>query len=166
MVLAALSLLALGIFGPAIANGIVSGGPQLGAGAAVATGVAAGGIVAAGAAGAVAGAGAAGSALGAAARGGASIAAAAGGMSRAVQGGMSGIASSLRPSAGTTANAAETGEGAASVGSASAGAPPAWAARMRRSQTLSRGASAATHAVRAGDHAGGGASVDLSESER
>ncbi|MBJ6722730.1 P-type conjugative transfer protein TrbL, partial [Bacillus sp. PR5] len=33
IVLAALSLLGLGIFGPGIANGIVSGGPQLGAGA-------------------------------------------------------------------------------------------------------------------------------------
>jgi type IV secretion system protein TrbL len=52
MVLAALSLLGLGIFGPGIANGIVSGGPQLGAGAAIGTGLAAGGIVAAGAAGA------------------------------------------------------------------------------------------------------------------
>ena len=48
LVLAALSLLGLGIFGPGIANGIVSGGPQLGAGAAVGTGLAAGGIVAAG----------------------------------------------------------------------------------------------------------------------
>jgi len=43
IVLAALSLLGLGIFGPGIANGIVSGGPQLGAGAAVGTGLAAGG---------------------------------------------------------------------------------------------------------------------------
>ena len=43
IVLAALSLLALGIFGPGIANGLVSGGPQLGAGAAVGTGLAAGG---------------------------------------------------------------------------------------------------------------------------
>ncbi len=34
LVLAALSLLGLGIFGPGIANGLVSGGPQLGAGAA------------------------------------------------------------------------------------------------------------------------------------
>src|SRR6266403_2976823 len=50
MVLAALSLLGLGIFGPGIANGIVSGGPQLGAGAAVGTTMAAGGVVAAGAA--------------------------------------------------------------------------------------------------------------------
>ncbi len=45
IVLAALSLLGLGIFGPGIANGLVSGGPQLGAGAAVGTGLAAGGAV-------------------------------------------------------------------------------------------------------------------------
>ncbi len=50
IVLAALSLLGLGIFGPGIANGLVSGGPQLGAGAAIGTGLAAGGVVAAGAA--------------------------------------------------------------------------------------------------------------------
>src|SRR6476469_2606654 len=49
LVLAALALLGLGIFGPGIANGIVSGGPQLGAGAAVGAGVAAGGVVVAGA---------------------------------------------------------------------------------------------------------------------
>ena len=63
MVLAALSLLGLGIFGPGIANGIVSGGPQLGAGAAVGTGLAAGGVVAAGVAGAGLAAGAAGGVL-------------------------------------------------------------------------------------------------------
>ena len=40
--LAALTLLGLGIFGPSIANGIVSGGPQLGAGAAAGTAIAAG----------------------------------------------------------------------------------------------------------------------------
>ncbi|WP_374544367.1 P-type conjugative transfer protein TrbL, partial [Rhodoblastus sp.] len=50
IVLAALSLLGLGIFGPGIANGLVSGGPQLGAGAAIGTGLAVGGAVAAGAA--------------------------------------------------------------------------------------------------------------------
>ena len=72
LVLGALALLGLGIFGPGIANGIVSGGPQLGAGAVVGTGLAAGGIVAAGAAGAAMGAGAAGGAITGAARGGAS----------------------------------------------------------------------------------------------
>lgn len=48
IVLAALSLLGLGIFGPGIANGLVSGGPQLGAGAAIGTGLAAGGMAMAG----------------------------------------------------------------------------------------------------------------------
>ena len=53
VVLAALSLLGLGIFGPGIATGLVSGGPQLGAGAAVGTGLAVGGaaLAAGGAAG-------------------------------------------------------------------------------------------------------------------
>src|ERR1700676_3813377 len=76
LVLAALSLLGLGIFGPGIANGIVSGGPLLGAGAAIGTTLAAGGVVAAGVAGAGLAAGAAGGALAAAARGSASVAAA------------------------------------------------------------------------------------------
>ena len=43
IVLAALALLGLGIFGPGIATGLVSGGPQLGAGAVVGTGLAVGG---------------------------------------------------------------------------------------------------------------------------
>jgi type IV secretion system protein TrbL len=77
IVLASLSLLGLGIFGPGIANGLVSGGPQLGAGSAVGTGLAAGGVVAVAAAG-VGGVASAGSALAsgtaAAARGGASLA--------------------------------------------------------------------------------------------
>jgi type IV secretion system protein TrbL len=69
LVLAALSLLGLGIFGPGIANGIVSGGPQLGAGAAIGTGLAAGGVIAAGAGFAAGGAGLAGGAFAGAARG-------------------------------------------------------------------------------------------------
>lgn len=48
-VLAALSLLGLGIFGPGIATGLVSGAPQLGAGAAVGTGLAVAGTAMAGA---------------------------------------------------------------------------------------------------------------------
>ena len=43
IVLGALSLLGLGIFGPGIASGLVSGGPQLGAGAAAGAGLAVGG---------------------------------------------------------------------------------------------------------------------------
>jgi type IV secretion system protein TrbL len=45
IVLAALTLLGLGIFGPSVANGLVSGGPQMGAGSAVGTALAAGGAV-------------------------------------------------------------------------------------------------------------------------
>jgi type IV secretion system protein TrbL len=144
MVLAALSLLGLGIFGPGIANGIVSGGPQLGAGAAVGTSLAAGGVVAAGVAGAGMTAGAAGGTLAGAARGSASVAAAS-----------SNIATPLRPSAATTGAAASPTED-----------PPAWATRMKRSQIVSHGASAATHAVRTSDHGSGGASVDVSERKR
>ena len=44
LVLASLSLFGLGIFGPTIASGLVSGAPQLGAGAAIGTAVGAGGI--------------------------------------------------------------------------------------------------------------------------
>src|SRR5260221_5539057 len=89
MVLAALSLLGLGIFGPGIANGIVSGGPQLGAGAAIGTGLAAGGIVAAGAAGAAMGVGAAGTGLASAARSGTSVSAAA--SAAYLRGGIAGV---------------------------------------------------------------------------
>src|SRR6266850_402527 len=77
IVLAALSLLGLGIFGPGIANGLISGGPQLGAGSAIGTGLAAGGAVMAGGAAAgmaVRGAGAAIGGTAAAARGGAALA--------------------------------------------------------------------------------------------
>ncbi|MCT7376315.1 P-type conjugative transfer protein TrbL [Chelativorans salis] len=112
VVLAALSLLGLGIFGPGIANGIVSGGPQLGAGAAVGTGLAVGGaaLAGAGAAGLAArGSGMALSGTAAAARGGA---AAAGGAATAYslgsagQSGAAGVASGLGAVASTGARAA------------------------------------------------------------
>ena len=101
IVLAALSLLGLGIFGPGIASGLVSGGPQLGAGAAVGTGLAVGGaaLAAGGAAGlAVKGGAAALSGGAAAVRGGA---AAAGGAAASYsvaslgQSGTAGVASGL-----------------------------------------------------------------------
>ena len=197
MVLAALSLLGLGIFGPGIANGLVSGGPQLGAGAAVGAAAAGGGVVAAGLAGAGMAAGglaAAGGMAAGAARGGATLA---GGATTAYRaGGASGVATSglakgadavmspLRRAAGSLKSSFEgggsraaTGEGSsadtgaaasASTSSAASSAnssPPAWARRMKRAQTINHGTSAAAHAVRSGDHGGGGASVDLSQGE-
>jgi type IV secretion system protein TrbL len=44
LMLAALSLLGIGIFGPGIATGLTAGAPQLGAGAVVGTALAAGGL--------------------------------------------------------------------------------------------------------------------------
>ncbi|TNE43401.1 MAG: P-type conjugative transfer protein TrbL [Sphingomonadales bacterium] len=101
IVLAALSLLGLGIFGPGIASGLVSGGPQLGAGAAVGTGLAVGGaaLAAGGAAGlAVKGGAAALSGGAAAVRGGAAAAggaAASYSMASLGQSGAAGVASGL-----------------------------------------------------------------------
>ncbi|MCX8999919.1 P-type conjugative transfer protein TrbL [Rhizobiaceae bacterium BDR2-2] len=101
IVLAALSLLGLGIFGPGIASGLVSGGPQLGAGAAVGTGLAVGGaaLAAGGAAGlAVKGGAAAMSGGAAAVRGGAATAGAASAaysMGSLGQPGAAGVASGL-----------------------------------------------------------------------
>ncbi|ODT21808.1 P-type conjugative transfer protein TrbL [Reyranella sp.] len=174
LVLASLALLGLGIFGPGIANGIVSGGPQLGAGAAVGTGLAAGGLgvaagaIAAGGASAVAGAARGSAAL----AGGAAAAYRGGGLSGVTMTGMSGAVSPLRRAGSSLASNFEAG-GRAAVGGAEAGAapeprdtPPAWARRMRRSQAASHGASAASHAIRSGDHGGGGTSIDLSEGSR
>ncbi|MBI5263972.1 MAG: P-type conjugative transfer protein TrbL [Bradyrhizobium sp.] len=170
LVLGALSLLGLGIFGPGIANGIVSGGPQLGAGAAIGTGLAAGGLVAAGAGLAAGGAGLARGAIAGGLRASASIAGGAasafrqGGMSGVAAAGISAVTSPLRAKAGGS-ESADSGEGAPS-GPNGAAAPPAWARRMKRAQTVSHGTSAATHAIRSGDHAGGGAAVDLSEGDK
>ena len=158
LVLGALSLLGLGIFGPGIANGIVSGGPQLGAGAAVGTGLAAGGAIVAGAGIAAGGAGLTGGALAAGARGAATVA---GGTASAFRaGGLSGVAE-----AGGSAIVSPLRRMAAGLGGGSSNtdAPPVWARRMKRAQTVSQGVSAVTHAVRSGDGAGGGSSVDLSE---
>ena len=175
LVLASLALLGLGIFGPGIANGIVSGGPQLGAGAAVGTGLAAGGLAAAGGALATGGASALAGAAGAAARGSAALAGGAatayraGGLSGVTGAGASAAASPLRRASESVSSSfaaggrAAAGDAEAGAAAASADAPPAWARRMRRSQAASHGASAATHAIRSGDHGGGGSSIDLSE---
>jgi type IV secretion system protein TrbL len=173
LVLAALALLCLGIFGPGIANGIVSGGPQLGAGAAVGTGLAAGGAVVAGAGIAAGSASAAsGAARGAVAiAGGASTALRASGVSGLAEAGASAVTSPLRRAASSLRSGSETrghtATGAAEGGSAQASGegPPAWARRMKRTQAITHAASTASHVVRSGDHGGSGASVDLSEGE-
>lgn len=169
LVLGALSLLGLGIFGPGIANGIVSGGPQLGAGAAIGTAVAAGGVAVAGGALAATGAGMAGGAAAAAAcstsalKSGTTSLARAGASSGAPE--TAAVAPSPLRDLASRTTGAPAGEGGASATSSGEG-PPAWARRMKRAQTMSHGASAATHALRSGDQGGGGASVDLSEGKQ
>jgi type IV secretion system protein TrbL len=111
IVLAALSLLGLGIFGPGIATGLVSGGPQLGAGAAVGTGVAVGGAAVAAGGGALLaarGAGALGAGGLAAGRGGIATAGAASTAYRLGamgQSGAGGVASGLGGVASATGSA-------------------------------------------------------------
>jgi type IV secretion system protein TrbL len=185
LILASLSMLGLSIFGPGIANGLISGGPQLGAGAVVGTGLAVAGIGAAGAALAAGGAGAIAGVIGGTARGAASVAGGATAAYRAggvagvakagVSAGVSAAVSPLRKAAESLKQSfvaggrAVTGEGnAAAAGAAapdSASAQPAWARRMQRGQTINRGVSAADHAIRSGDRPSSGSGVDLSEGE-
>ena len=156
LILAALAMLGLSIFGPGIANGLIAGGPQLGAGAAVGTGLAAAGVAAAGAGLAAAGVGAvgaAGSVIAGAARGGASLAGAAtaayrvGGLAGVAEAAGSAAASPLRSAATSIqtsfaageAAVAEDGAAAASApASAEASGPPAWARRMKRARRNER----------------------------
>ncbi|MDW3225815.1 MAG: P-type conjugative transfer protein TrbL [Paracoccaceae bacterium] len=186
VVLGALALLALGIFGPGIANGIVSGGPQLGAGAAVGTGIAVGGAAVAGVAGTRMALGTGGAAL----RGASAIGS---GTATAYQLGAASRSTALGKSVGGVASIGKTGavaafsplrraisEGAqsgaraayAATGGRMAGGalpspandgPPDWARRMKRQQSLQHGLSTANHVIRSGDHGGGGTVVSLSE---
>ncbi|EKF42314.1 conjugal transfer protein TrbL [Nitratireductor indicus C115] len=150
LVLGALALMGLSIFGPGIATGLVSGAPQLGAGAAVGTGLAAAGLGAAGFVGARAGMGMATGAIGGAMRGGAAVA---GGASTAY-----GLASS-------TSGAGSVGRAAAGIGGvarAGAGfvANKAKDATSHSRDTLSEryaaGQSAAWKATGGGNDIGGG----------
>ena len=182
--LAALTLLGLGIFGPSIANGIVSGGPQLGAGAAAGTAIAAGATTAGGIAGAKLAAGAAGSAMagtaagGARAAGGASgayaagaagktgRAAAASGLANVAKSAASSAASPLRRAADSLKANYAAGKAGTPVNAAATGAadgPPAWATAMKRRQAMTQGANMASHTLKGGDSHGGGSGPDISD---
>ncbi|MEG3125100.1 P-type conjugative transfer protein TrbL [Sphingomonas sp. GB1N7] len=183
IVLASLSLLGLGIFGPGIANGIVAGGPQLGAGAAAGTALGAAGVVGGAAAATALAAGAATGGIGAAASAGARAAsgaasaykAGAAGKSGAasVAGGLSGVGKAAMSAATSplrkAAEAAKQGGAGAgdstSGGGAGTSAQPAWATAMKRRQTVGQAATVAAHTVRAGDGGGAGSSLDLNQKD-
>ena len=193
LVLASLSLLGLGIFGPGIASGLVAGAPQLGAGAAVGTAAAAvgtmavGGGLAAGGARAIGGAGLgavrAGTSMGAAASTAYKLGQETSGSS-SVGAGLSGVASAggaaLRDkmaNAGGIAAAAERGQrGALFAGSsrsaagdaseaATPGGTPDWARRLRAEQTSRHHRHTAMQAIREGDGGGAAANPDIQEKE-
>lgn len=164
VMLASLSMLALGIFGPGIATGLVSGGPQLGAGSM---------------AGAAVGAAGAAVAIGAAATGvGGAVAAGARMMPGAARKAV-GVASSIGSVMGKAQSAAPAGSAAsggfkgASAGpgsaadAASAGpsAQPAWAKRLHRRQQLTQAATTAAHTLRGGDGGGAGQGPSLRDSD-
>lgn len=182
--LAALTLLGLGIFGPSIANGIVSGGPQLGAGAAAGTAIAAGATIAGGIAGAKLAAGAAGSAMAGAATGGARAAGGASGAYAAGAAGKtgraaatSGLANVAKSAASSAASplrraaeslkanyaAGKAGTSANTAASGAADGPPAWATAMKRRQAMTQGANMASHTLKGGDSHGGGSGPEISD---
>lgn len=158
VVLGALALLALGIFGPGIANGIVSGGPQLGAGAALRGASAVGsGTATAYQLGAASRSTALGKSVGGVAAVGKTGAVAAfSPLRRAVsEGAQSGARSAYAATGGRMAGGAQP--------SPANDDPPDWARRMKRQQSLQHGLSTAAHVIRSGDHGGGGTVVSLSE---
>jgi len=190
IMLASLALFGLGLFGPSIATGLVSGAPQLGAGAAAGTALAAGGLAVAGGtvafgtarlAGALGGSAlrAAGPAAvsgytafreGAAASGASGAAAAASGVANVARTAGQAAADGMESAAARAREAVKErfglGRGAAEDPDPDAGvSQPHWARRMQQRQNLSQGVSAAAHVARSADHGGSGANPDLDQDE-
>ncbi|EBV2084556.1 P-type conjugative transfer protein TrbL [Enterobacter sp. MGH 3] len=178
VMLASLALLALGIFGPGIATGLVSGAPQLGAGAmagaavgAVGTGVAIG-AAATGVGGAVmAGARMAPAAAKLAGAGARAATSAAGSARSAFQAGSAvgqKVADSFRAGwNGTEAGSDGAGRGQTADGTAGSQKQeqPAWAKRMHRRQQATHAATTAAHTLRGGDGGGSGQGPSLRDSD-
>ena len=191
LVLASLSLLGLGIFGPGIASGLVAGAPQLGAGAAIGTTAAAvgtlavGGGAAAGAARAIGGAGLgavrAGTAMGAAASTAFKLGQETAGSS-SVGAGLGGVASAggaaikdRLATVGGIGGAAERGRQSALLAGSSRAAPsggaeasetpatPDWARQLRAEQSARHHRQTALQAIKEGDGGGAAANPDIQE---
>ena len=195
LMLAALSLFGLGIFGPSIASGLVAGAPQLGAGAAVGTAIGAGGTLALAGGAVMGGAGAVGGAalgairagtamgsaastaygLGQAASGSSSVGAGIGGIAHAVgnaaKAKMSG-ALGLGDAAEAGRNAAARamiGKPASTTGSGAAQTAstgtPDWARQLRSEQAARHHRQTAAQTLKEGDGGGASATPDISEKE-
>jgi type IV secretion system protein TrbL len=194
LVLASLSLVGLGIFGPTIASGLVAGAPQLGAGAAVGTAAAGLGTIIVGGSAVAAGGRAAASGTLGAMRAGTSMGADVSASyrlgqevsgSRSVGAGLGGIATAAAGTArdrirnlGGLGTAAEQGRSTAllagsrasqtkGAANAPAGASeaPDWARQLRSEQSARHHRQMALQALREGDRGGAGANPDISERE-
>jgi len=175
-ILAAIAVFGLAIFVPGIAAGLITGAPQLGAGAAVATTAAAGGTVVAGGMLTSAAARLAGRASGAAIRAAASLTGTVGAAYQA--GGLRGVARATVSAPASRAAASATApvrdafrEGAAQGyrdagpssgpdpnppgggpgGGTPTGSPPAWAQRLSRRQRMTQAGLIAAQGLREGD---------------
>jgi type IV secretion system protein TrbL len=174
-ILAAIAVFGLAIFVPGIAAGLITGAPQLGAGAAVATTAAAGGTVVAGGMLASGAARLAGRASGAAIRAAASLTGTVGAAYQA--GGLRGVARATVSAPAGRAVASGTApvrdayrEGAAQGyrdaapssgpdpnpggglgGAGPSGSPPAWAQRLARRQRMTQAGMLAAQGLREGD---------------
>ena len=190
LMLASLTIFGLGIFGPTIASGLVSGAPQLGAGAALGTTVGAAGITMLAGGAAVGGARAIGGATLGAVRAGTSMGSAAStaytlgketASAPTMAAGLGGVARAAGNAARTSASsalglgeAASQGRGAAwnalnrsggSEGSqpSSYDGTPAWARAMRGQQTARHHRQIALHTLQQGDRGGASATPDIKE---
>ena len=159
LLLAALSLLGLGVFGPGIAAGLVSGAPQLGAGAAAGTVAGAAAMTYAGGALAFGGLRAVASGSAGAVRSAASLASSAAnlGAPRAAHsaGGL--------PSAGARAPSEGDAGELRSASANTARHAPSWAAKLRREQHIRKAGHVAAHTLREGDKGGHGSGPNLGE---
>jgi len=144
VMLVSLSLLALGIFGPGIATGLVSGAPQLGAGAmaGAATSMASG----------------AKSAFKAGST-------AAGGGAKGAIAGLGNVAKTGAQTVGQKAAGALRSGSAGAASGADSQQQPVWAKRLQSRQKLSHAAMTAAHALRGGDGGGSGQGPSLNDSD-
>lgn len=185
-ILAAIAVFGLAIFVPAIAAGLISGAPQLGAGAAVATTAALGGTAVAGGLATAGGARLAGSAAGGSVKAAASLTGRVGaayetsGMSGVARTTVSGPSSRLAASATAPirdayrhgaaqgyrdtrppSGAGDPGQGAAMAPGSAQQGPPAWAQSLARRQQLTQAGMVAAQGLREGDRPASGGGPDL-----
>jgi len=167
LMLASLSLFALGIFGPGIASGLIAGAPQLGAGAAAGAAMGAAAIAVGGGAAALGAGKLAGSVGGSAVKSASSMAS---GAREAYSAGRATTDGGFRGAVAGMANVASSGASAvkdhfkggdASPEAGQAGQQPAWAQRLQRNQRISQGVTTTAHVMRSADHGGSGATPSL-----